>query len=380
MYKRSISRVIERIAQLYPVVSITGPRQSGKTTIARTLFPQHLYFSLENLDIRHEARQYPREFLAKCSAGAIIDEIQHAPDLLSYLQQIVDEDQRPGRFIITGSQNFALSNTVSQSLAGRVGIITLLPLSLSELKSNESWQKSTLIGGYPKINSQKLDPHEFFPFYLQTYVERDARNLQNIGDLSSFKNFVQICAGHVGQVINYTSLAQDASISPTTARNWLSILEASYIVFTLPTYHKNLNKRRIKMPKLYFYDTGLACALLGFESVKQVDNYYRKGALFENLAVLEILKHRFSQGKLSHLSFWRDYKGFEVDLITEAGGSIQAIEIKSNSVSSQDTVKNIERFCAMEPLAKGYLIYNGPEGTYGRITLININDLTRLHH
>lgn len=359
MITREISSTALRLAQIYQVLSITGPRQSGKTTLARQLFGHLPYVSLENLDTRKDALADPRSFLARYTAGAIFDEIQNAPDLLSYLQQIVDEDQTPGRFIITGSQNFSISNTVSQSLAGRVGAVTLLPLSLKEIGGSADWQTRLLKGGYPKVNSLNLLPHEFFPSYVQTYIERDVRELQNIGNLVTFQNFLQLCAGHIGQVINYTSLAQDAGIATTTAREWLSVLEASYIVFRLPTYYKNLNKRRIKMPKLHFYDTGLATYLLGLQTPELITSYYRKGALFENLIVLELMKSQLNKGKLPQLSFWRDYNGMEVDVIVEHDGTTKAIEIKSGQTLHPDDIKSLEKFVEMESRATMHVIYTG---------------------
>jgi hypothetical protein len=379
MYQRAITPILQRFASIYQVVSITGPRQSGKTTVARMLFPNLPYVSLENIDVRASALQDPRAFLARYAEGAIFDEIQNAPELLSYMMQIVDENQKPGQFIITGSQNFAISNTISQSLAGRVGIITLLPLSTTELNEPTiTWHEAAIRGGYPKLNQLKLEPHEFYPSYIQTYVERDIRELKNIGNLTTFKNFIQLCAGHIGQTINYTSLAAAAGIGVTTAREWLSLLEASYIIFRLPTYYKNLNNRRIKMPKLYFYDTGLAVHLLGIESIQQLDNYYRKGAIFENLIILELTKQKLNQGRVPQLSFWRDYNGTEIDLIFEDRGEIKAIEMKTGSTCHTDYIKNLETFKTLEPSAKSYIIYTGVPGGFATTTLVSWRDLTTL--
>lgn len=367
MYARHITPVIQQLAAVYPVVSITGPRQSGKTTLARHLFPQHPYISFETIDVRHEFQSDPRAFLKKYEDGAVFDEVQYVPDVVSYLQQIVDEDERPGRYILTGSQNFAVSNTVAQSLAGRVAVITLLPLSAAELGEHVSWVDQVFAGGYPRLHVKKLASHQFFPFYIQTYLERDARQLKQIGDLTVFRNFLQICAAHVGQVVNYTSLAQDAGISVTAARQWLSVLEASYIIFTLPPYYKNLNKRRVKMPKLYFYDTGLACSLLGFETTSQLERYYRSGALFENFVALEIYKHRYNKGLLPQLSFWRDYSGLEVDLIAEWGGTTHALELKSSAVLNSRMLAPLKKFCELEPHATPYIVYAGSTTTYAGI-------------
>jgi len=361
MFVREIGAFVERLAQIYPVVCITGPRQSGKTTLARQLFPAKPYVSLENLDIRGEAQTNPRGFLARYSSGAIFDEIQNAPDLLSYLQQMVDEDQTSGRFVITGSQNFALSEAVSQSLAGRVGMATLLPMSCKELGKYSSWQEAVLAGGYPMVHSMNLQSHEFFPSYIQTYVERDVRELSNIGNFVTFQNFLRLCAGHAGQVINYTSIAQDAGIGVSTAREWLSILEASYVVFRLPTYYKNLNKRRIKMPKLYFYDTGLLVHLLGLQTTELISSYYRSGALFENLVILECLKRQFNRGQVLQCSFWRDYSGLEVDFIIESAGKTKAIEIKSGQTLFPADIKSLGKFVEMAPGTQMYVVYNGDE-------------------
>jgi predicted AAA+ superfamily ATPase len=361
MFSREICSFVERLAQIYPVVCVTGPRQSGKTTLVRQLFATKPYVSLENLDIRREAHTDPRGFLARYTSGAIFDEIQNAPDLLSYLQQMVDEDMTSGRFIITGSQNFALSEAVSQSLAGRVGIATLLPMSCKEVGAYGTWQEAVLKGGYPKVHSMNLSSHEFYPSYIQTYVERDVRELSNIGNFVTFQNFLRLCAGHAGQVINYTSIAQDAGIGVTTAREWLSILEASYVVFRLPTYYKNLNKRRIKMPKLYFYDTGLLAYLLGLQTTELITSYYRSGALFENLVILECLKHQLNRGQVLQSSFWRDYSGLEVDFIIESLGKIKAIEIKSGQTLYPNDIKSLSKFVEMEPGTHMYVVYNGEE-------------------
>ncbi|MBM3894703.1 ATP-binding protein [Candidatus Dependentiae bacterium] len=378
MIVREIAKVVLRYAQIFQVVSIQGPRQSGKTTLARQLFPQLPYVSLENIDIRREALSDPRSFLERYKSGAIFDEVQNAPDLLSYLQQIVDEDQAPGRFVVTGSQNLALSQTGSQSLAGRVGVVTLLPLSLKEINSTQEWQELVLRGGYPRVTMLNLAPHEFFPSYVQTYVERDVRNILNVGNLVAFQNFVQLCAGHVGQVINYTSLAQDAGISVSAAREWLSVLEASYVIFRLPTYFKNLNKRRIKMPKLYFYDTGLAAYLLGLQTVDILNNYYRKGALFENLIILELMKSKLNKGLSAQLSFWRDYSGVEVDLIIEDRTALAAVEIKSGKTLHPDDLKNVEKFVEMEPSATMNVVYSGDAHYFGKVQCVNWKNIEKL--
>lgn len=364
MYLRTLSGVIKRFAQIYPVVGITGPRQSGKTTLARTLFPNIPYVSLENLDTRYQAESDPRAFLDVYKDGAIFDEVQHAPHILSYLQEIVDMDSRKGRYVITGSQNFVLSNQVSQSLSGRVGMVTLLPLSLEELGEGADIHISIFKGGYPGLHKMGVQPFEFYPSYLQTYIERDVRQLKAIEHIGTFQTFLKLCAGRIGQLLNLSSLAQDAGISHATARQWLTLLEASYIVFTLQPYHQNFNKRLVKMPKIYFYDTGLACSLLGIESDTQLQTHYLRGGLFENLMILEVLKARLNQGRLPNLYFWRDHTGHEIDLIGEWGGGLHAIEIKMGATFQPDFLKGLQQFHkiapeAVRPSIKNYLLYTG---------------------
>ena len=379
MFKRSIEPVIKRFAQIYPAVGITGPRQSGKTTTARTLFPHLPYVNLENLDIRVQAQTDPRAFLARYQTGAIFDEIQHVPELLSYLQQIIDESEKKGRFVITGSQNFALSQHIAQSLSGRIGMTTLLPLSLFELGMPDDITESIFKGGYPGLYQNNMQSIEFYPSYIQTYLERDVRQIKNIENLGKFQNFVKLCAGRIGQVVNLSSLAQDADISHTTVRQWLTILEASYLIFLLQPFHNNFNKRLIKNPKIYFYDTGLACSLLGLEQENQIDTHYLRGNLYENMIILEILKGRLNKGLPANLYFWRDLTGHEVDLIAEWGGSVKAIEIKASATFQPHLVKNINYFTGLSKNAHGYLIYTGKEkGMYLNNTLVPLNDIHEL--
>jgi predicted AAA+ superfamily ATPase len=381
MYARTITELLKKFASLYPVIGITGPRQSGKTTIARFLFPQLAYVSLENLDIRLHAQQDTRAFLAQYEAGAIFDEVQHVPELLSYLQGIVDENPQKGRYVITGSQNFALSHHIAQSLPGRIGMTTLLPLSLQELGMPTNVNVDIFKGGYPNLHSLNMDPLDFYPSYIQTYVDRDVRQLKNIENLNRFQVFLKLCAGRIGQLMNLSSLAQDAGISHTTARQWLTILEASYIIFFLQPFHQNFNKRLTKMPKMYFYDTGLACTLLGLEKEIQLQTHYLKGALFENLIVLEILKERMNQGLPSNLYFWRDKTGHEIDLIGEWGGKIHAMEIKLGSTLQSSYLKNLQYFMKLsaslpQVAVNGYLIYTGlQDGTYLDIALTPMNKI-----
>lgn len=379
MYKRYLQPVLERFATIYPIVGITGPRQSGKTTLARAVFPHLPYVSLENLDTRALALGDPRAFLAQYVDGAVFDEIQHAPELLSYLQQIVDESAQKGRYVLTGSQNFALSAQIAQSLSGRIGMTTLLPLSLTELGMPKDIQKIIFTGEYPGLHAGTMSPVEFYPSYIQTYLERDVRQIQNIENLGRFQTFLKLCAGRVGQVVNFSSLAQDCGISHTTARQWLTILEASYLVFFLQPYYQNFSKRLIKTPKLYFYDTGLACSLLGLEKESQLDTHYLKGALYENLVILELLKQRTNQALPPNLFFWRDHTGHEVDLIAEWGGTINAIEIKAGSTFAPDYIKSVAYFCELAPYARGFVIYNGTHaGEFRGTQLVPINKIDQL--
>jgi predicted AAA+ superfamily ATPase len=379
MFKRDLAAVIERFATLYPIVGITGPRQSGKTTLARALFKHLPYVSLENIDIRTRAQQDPRAFLALYLSGAILDEIQYVPELLSYLQQIADESTQKGLFVITGSQNFSLGQQIAQSLSGRIGMTTLLPLSLSEIASAGSVNAQIFNGGYPALHALSMSPLDFYPSYIQTYIERDVRQLQQIENLGKFQTFLKLCAGRVGQIINFSSLAQDCGISHTTARQWLTVLEASYLVFFLQPFYQNFSKRLIKMPKLYFYDTGLACNLLGLEKIEQVETHYLKGALYENCVILELLKMRFNKALPANLYFWRDHTGHEVDCIADFAGTIKAIEIKNGATLQPDYLKALHYFGELSATAQRYLVYNGTqEGMYAGNELVPFKQIAKI--
>ncbi|ABE04244.1 AAA family ATPase [Rickettsia bellii] len=379
MYQRFIQGVLEKFSKFYPVLGITGPRQSGKTTLAKILFPHLPYVSLENLDTRIQAQQDLRSFLANYQNGAIFDEVQHVPELLSYLQGVVDESSQKGRYVITGSQNFSLSHHISQSLSGRIGMVTLLPLSLSELKEAENPLASIFKGGYPLLHNLNMHPLDFYPSYIQTYIERDVRQLKNIENFNRFQTFLKLCAGRIGQIVNFSSLALDCGISHTTARQWLGILEASYIIFFLQPFYKNFNKRLIKMPKLYFYDTGIACTLLGLEKEQQLETHYLKGALYENLVILELLKGRLNLGLPANFYFWKDKSGHEIDFVAEWGGTIKAVEIKFNSTFQPDYVKNLNYFYKLDPNIESYLVYNGiQEGKFLNTSLIPLKQIDKI--
>jgi predicted AAA+ superfamily ATPase len=367
MIKRNIEPVLVDLAQRYPVVTITGPRQSGKTTLCRNTFSTLKYANLEAPDVRRFATEDPRGFLAAYSGGVILDEIQRAPELLSYIQDIIDTENEPGRFILTGSQQFEVMNTISQSLAGRTALLKLLPLSLSELK----WTHPTgnidhllLTGFFPRIHDQGLNPTQALGDYLETYVERDLRQLATVKDLSLFERFLKLCAGRVGQVLNLQSLGNDAGVSHTTTRAWLTLLEASYIVLLLQPWHANLSKRLIKSPKIYFHDVGLAAFLLGLENEIQVGRDPLRGNLFENLVVVEALKYRYNRGKRSNLFFYRESNGNEVDLLAESGRSLCAMEIKAGATVNPDYFQGLRHFAkAVGPSRQitGGVIYGGSE-------------------
>lgn len=366
MIKRHIERKLLKFVKQYPVVMLTGPRQSGKTTLCKMALPDKPYVSLESPENREYALTDPKGFLAEYPEGVIIDEAQHAPELFSYIQGIVDEKKKRGMFILTGSQNFQLLDKINQSLAGRTAILKLLPFSISEIKSiiNKMDINEVLSRGfYPRIYNEKLEPRHALSFYLETYVERDVRSLLNVKNLSSFQKFVKLCAGRVGQLLNLSSLGNEAGISHTTAREWLSLLEASYIVFLLPPHFKNYNKRVTKSPKLYFCDVGLAAYLLDIESPKQMQRDPLRGNLFENLVVIEFLKKQYGESSRAGLSFFRDSNGNEVDLIIPSGRSLWAIEIKSGQTIASDFFKGLNYFSMVtqEESLKKIVVYGGTQ-------------------
>jgi predicted AAA+ superfamily ATPase len=362
--ERTLSIKLQAVAQQFPVITLTGPRQSGKTSLVKALFPAKPYVSLEEPDIRQIALTDPRGFLSNFPQGAILDEVQHVPELFSYIQTIVDRE-REAQFILTGSSNFLLLENVSQTLAGRTIILQLLPFSMAELEQGgyelASYEQLIFTGQYPRIYDRDLAPTDFYPSYIQTYVERDVRLIKNITNLNAFIQFSQLCAGRVGQLLNYTSLANDAGISPNTVKTWLSVLEAAYIVYRLYPYHKNFNKRLIKAPKLYFYDTGLACSLLGIRQSEQVGIHFLRGALFENLIINEFVKRALHQGERPQLYFWQDNKGREIDCLLERQGELVAVELKSGKTAVSDYFANLRYWQQLNPSlpATGFVVYGG---------------------
>lgn len=368
MIERDIAALLRRLATQLAVVTVTGPRQSGKTTLARSVFPQLAYSSLEDPDLRRFATEDPRGFIAGLDpAGAIIDEIQRAPQLPSYLQSVVDADPRPGRFILTGSQQFELMTQVSQSLAGRTALLRLLPFTLAEtLRANPNavdggLAQVLLAGFYPRIHDRRLDPTQALADYFATYVERDLRQLSAVHDLQRFERFVRLCAGRTGQVLNLSGLGNDAGVSQPTAREWIDLLQTSFIVHLLPPWFVNTSKRLVKSPKLYFHDVGLACWLLGLRESAQVARDPLYGALFENFVVMEAMKDRFNQGDAGPLYFFRDASGNEIDLLMPQGRRLHAIEAKSGATVSSEYFRGLAAFERAFPgaLAGGGVIYGG---------------------
>jgi predicted AAA+ superfamily ATPase len=362
MIKRTAEKIITEYATMFPAIGINGPRQSGKTTLARTLFPHLPYVLLENPDVLAEATAQPGAFVEQYRhSGAIFDEVQYFPVLLSYLQGIIDDDRHSmGRFIITGSQHFALNEKITQSLAGRIGMVTLLPLSLEELSAPHSVNHAMFNGGYPGVNTSPVDHYGFFKSYTTTYIERDARQLQNIPELPIFLNFMQMCANRIGQELNTTTLANALKVPHSTIKRWFNVLEAGYITFRILPYYDNFNKQLIGTPKLYFYDTGLVCHLLNIETPEQLENHSIRGHLFENLVALELTKGRLNRGRNSTLCFWRDTEKNEVDLVVEWGGTLKSIEVKAAPVFNPRLLKNASFFSKLTKRpSKHYVVYAG---------------------
>jgi predicted AAA+ superfamily ATPase len=347
MIPRQLEPTLRRLAAGFPIVAVTGPRQSGKTTLVRALFAGRSYVSLEDPAERAFALEDPKGFLARFAQGAVFDEAQRWPDLFSWLQGMVDEARVPGRFILTGSQQFGLLAGITQSLAGRVGIAHLLPLSIAELSAPPlplpDLDGLLLAGGYPPIHAHGIPPGDWLAAYVATYLERDVRQLVNIQDLTAFQRFLRLCAGRTGQLLNLSALAGEAGISHGSARAWLSVLEASYLVHLLPPYHRNFGKRLVKTPKLYFLDVGLAAWLLGLRDPATLALHPLRGALFETLIVSEAIKHRRHAGLALDLYFWRDNNGLEADLLLENGTDLQPVEIKSGRTVTPDYIRAAQK-------------------------------------
>lgn len=365
MIHRSLQTTLGHLASKYPVITLTGPRQSGKSTLLKHSFPDYQYVSLEDLDMREFATNDPRGFLANYPRRVILDEVQRVPSLMSYIQTHVDEVDETGMYLLAGSHNFLLMESVNQSLAGRTAILKILPLSRKEMQNGgvlpATINKQIYYGAYPRLYDKDLQPDEFYPYYIQTYVERDVRALKNIGDLSRFTRFIKLCAGRIGQLLNLSSLAVECGISVPTARSWLSVLEASYICYLLRPDWNNFAKRLVKSPKLYFYDTGLACSLLDIKSPDQLDLHFSRGALFENFVINEFIKKAWNQGQEADLRFWRDSQGNEVDLLVYDGDKPLAYEIKSGETFQPSFFKGLVKWATITgtDIDRLHVIYGG---------------------
>ena len=383
MISRNIEKVLFSLLQKYPAVNITGPRQSGKTTLVKNLNGDYSYLSLENPDTRLFAESDPRGFLRSAGEKFILDEVQYVPELFSYLQEILDNSHENGKVILLGSQSFLMNQHISQSLAGRVAALKLLPLSYSELKSaNLNIQDVDNVlfrGGYPRLFNENIDPVYFFPNYIETYLQRDVRLLRNIENLTAFVRFIKLCAGRVGNILDFSSLANDAGIAVNTVKAWLSLLEASYILYFIQPYSGNVNRRMIKSPKLYFYDTGLACSLLNIEQEKQLETFYLRGNLFENFIFSELMKARFNAGLPANFYFLRDSKGVEVDCVQELPGEMRFIEIKSSETLSGDHIKNIISLKNLFPKTENYVVYSGQDvADFHHVKFVNWQNIAEL--
>ncbi|MEM7587220.1 MAG: ATP-binding protein, partial [Acidobacteriota bacterium] len=368
MIPRHARDTLSQLVEGYPVVAVTGPRQSGKTTLVRAMFDDRPYVSLEDLDEAELATQDPRAFLRRFPDGAVLDEVQRAPQLFSYLQTWVDDDGRMGRFILTGSQQFDLMSKITQSLAGRVALVPLLPFTLGELaateRAPESLEALLFRGLYPPIHDRPLDPSIWFGNYVRTYLERDVRQMVNVRDLSAFQRFLRLCAGRTGQLLNLSSLGNDCGINHNTAKSWLSVLEASYIIHLLQPHFQNFNKRLTKTPKLYFYDTGLAAWLLGIQNAGQLETHPLRGELFETWVISELIKARFNRALTSNLTFWRSRGGLEVDALIDRGNVLVPVEIKSGQTFATGWLRGLEQWSALAGDLAGHpwLVYGGEGG------------------
>ena len=386
MIKRDIEDTLRQYAEQFKAVIITGPRQSGKTTLAKMVFPDKDYVSLEEPDYRAMALNDPRRFLDQYPEGCILDEAQRAPELFSYLQGRLDASNKPGQFIITGSQQFGVMREISQSLAGRVGLLSLMPFSNRELnRGGYSWSsvdEMLFHGSYPPVYDQKIGVVPWMNSYIDTYVERDVRQLINVRDLNRFDQFVRLCAGNIGQLFNASRLGVDCGINHGTVSNWLSILDASYITFRLHPHHRNYRKRLVKTPKIYFWDTGLACRLLGIEKPQQLALHPSRGYLFENWVVTELLKARYNAGLKNNLFFWRNNTGLEFDIIIEKGNKLTPVEVKSGATIAQAWFDAIEKWIdlAGSDAARAYLVYGGTKSfSQKAVTILSWQNIERIN-
>lgn len=368
MIARNLTSYIRRMLRQFPVISLTGPRQSGKTTLLRNAFPDYKYFNFERLDHREMFLSDPLGFLNAAGPQVIFDEAQNLPELFSYIQVVSDERNFPGQYILSGSQSFLLNHRISQSLAGRVNVNHLFPFDITELTAVKNFDVNKIIlnGFYPRLYDRHIAPNDFYPSYLQTYIERDIRTLKGIENLNTFSRFLSLCAGRIGQVLNLSSLANDTGITVNTVKAWLSLLESSFIIYQLRPYYNNFSKRLIKSPKLYFYDTGIVCSLLRLTNPEMIRTHYLYGALFENLVISEIVKCQSHTGKRPSVYYWRESNGAEIDCIIEKrNNEIIALEIKGGQTFNTDYVKNLRNFGKNAGPVKidKKLVYTGDKAT-----------------
>lgn len=363
MQPRIAEKLLKKYSREFRAVAVVGPRQSGKSTLVKKVFPRKPYVSLEDPDERMFAASDPRAFLARYKNGAIIDEAQHVPELFNYMQGILDQTQKEGFYILTGSNNFLLQQSISQSLAGRIGYIDLLPLSYAEIiqfkQKDYSIEELILNGCYPELYDKNRKPTLWYPAYIRTYIERDVKQIRNIENTLVFNRFLQLCAGRTGQQLNISALSNETGVEIKTVQAWLSILQSSYIIHLLPPYHKNFNKRVVKTPKLYFLDTGLACSLLGIREKKELINSHFRGALFENYVIMEMLKQKFNVGSAYGFYFWKENNGLEIDLLVDGGREMIAHEIKVTTTFNESLLKSLHQWGKLSGSNKGVLLYNG---------------------
>jgi predicted AAA+ superfamily ATPase len=361
MIRRDAETELLKLADQFKAVAMVGPRQSGKTTLARHTFPHKPYINLENPDTRQFAMEDPRGFLEQYSGGAILDEAQRVPHLFSYLQQVLDENPTPGKFIITGSNNFLLQENISQSLAGRIGYLVLLPFAIRELADHSSIYNLMFKGFYPPVYDQPVESTTWYANYIRTYIERDVRQLKNIADLYVFERFVRLCAGRAGQLLNMSNLAIETGVDVKTISSWIGILESSFVIYRLQPHYQNFNKRVVKMPKLYFYDTGLAASLLGIQRADQFPLHPQTGALFENFILGEMIKTRYNRGMQGNLFFWRDNTGHEVDVLIETADKLYPVEIKAGQTITPEFFKGLNFWNRISGKQAGAVVYAGSE-------------------